>query len=163
MLVNLTLGRQKEGKEKVCSFKFPFGRTDRFGGQKASGQKGREDRGQQRQRRQRRRRQQEENKEDKIRKEKFGSTCQGHVRQLDASRASGGARHARGPQRADVLHLSAGLLRRDDRLRQSGLSDRVVPLRLHQPDRQAEGEMVLLEVYATLQEEEVMTSSILGA
>ncbi len=37
----------------------------------------------------------------------------------------------------------------------------MVPLRLHQPDCQAKGEVVLLEVYAALQEEEVMMSPIL--
>ena len=47
----------------------------------------------------------------------------------------------------------AGFLRRDDWLRQPGLSYRVVPLRLHGPDPQAEGQVVLPQVSAHVQEE----------
>ena len=49
--------------------------------------------------------------------------------------------------------MPASFLRRDDWLRQPGLSHRVVPLRLHGPDPQAEGQVVLPQVSAHVQEE----------
>ena len=57
---------------------------------------------------------------------------------------------------ATSLNSLPGFLRRDDWLRQPRLPDRVVPLRLHRADGQAEGQVVLLQVHPTLQEEEVM-------
>ena len=46
----------------------------------------------------------------------------------------------------------SGVLRGDDWLRQPGLSHRVVPLWLHGPEPQAEGEVVLPQVPAHVQE-----------
>ena len=70
-----------------------------------------------------------------------------------AGGAPGGAGHACGPQRADLLPLQPGLLRRDDRVRQQRLSHRVVPLRLPGHHHQAQGEVVLSPVCSVLQEE----------
>ena len=70
-----------------------------------------------------------------------------------AGGAAGGAGHACGPQRADLLPLQPGVLRRDDRVRQQRLSHRVVPLRLPGHHHQAQGEVVLSPVCSILQEE----------
>ena len=73
--------------------------------------------------------------------------------------APGGPGHAGGPQRARLLPLSPGQLRRDDRVRQPGLSHRVVPLRLHGSDHQAQGEVVLSKVCSVIQEETIAAGS----
>ena len=56
---------------------------------------------------------------------------------------------------ATSLNSLPGFLRRDDWLRQPRLPDRVVPLRLHRADREAEGQVVLFKMCSAFQEEEM--------
>ena len=60
---------------------------------------------------------------------------------------------------AASLNSLPGFLRRDDWLRQPRLPDRVVPLRLHRADGQAEGQVVLLQVRVAVPEEEMTSAS----
>ena len=60
---------------------------------------------------------------------------------------------------ATSLNYLPGFLRRDDWLRQPRLPDRVVPLRLHRADGQAEGQVVLLQVRVAVPEEEMTSAS----
>ena len=60
---------------------------------------------------------------------------------------------------ATSLNSLPGFLRRDDWLRQPRLPDRVVPLRLHRADGQAEGQVVLLQVRVAVPEEEMTSAS----
>jgi hypothetical protein len=53
------------------------------------------------------------------------------------------------------ITLPSGVLRRDDWLRQPRLPHRVVPLWLHEPGRKAQGQVVLPQVLAALQEEKM--------
>ena len=53
--------------------------------------------------------------------------------------------------------MPAGELRGDDRLRQPGLSHRVVPLPLHGAGDQAQGEVVLPQVSPDVQEAEIIS------
>ena len=73
------------------------------------------------------------------------------------------AGHAGGSQRADLLPLPAGVLRRDDWLRQPRLPHRVVPLWVHEPGGQAQGQVVLPQVFAAIQEEEVKARKLSSA
>ena len=73
--------------------------------------------------------------------------------------SSRGLGHAGRPQRAHVLPLRPGLLRRDDRLWQLRLPDRVVPLWLHGTHQQTQGQVVLPQVPTSVQEKEVKASS----
>ena len=55
-----------------------------------------------------------------------------------------------------ITLLRTGILRGDDRVRQRGLSHRVVPLWMHESDHEAQGEVVLPQVHHAVQEEKVM-------
>lgn len=67
------------------------------------------------------------------------------------------AGHAGGSERAHVLSLPPGVIRRDDWLRQRPVSHRVVPLCLCRADDKAQGQVVLSQVlFGVAQEEQVM-------